>query len=93
MPRMNKVGTTATTIDNYNGIITVYYHSTPVVTIYPGSVVLNSGGWRTATTKTRMNQAANQFALGFTVTQVKGDWFVDTLDGRIPFTDGMQFEY
>lgn len=56
-------------------------------------VILNSGGWRTVTTKTRMNQAANQFGLGYGVYQRKGEWFVDTPDGQtLEFKDGMMID-
>ena len=48
-------------------------------------VVLNSGGWRTNTTKLRMIQFANQFALNYGVFQRGGDWFVQTW---IPGDDG-----
>ena len=55
----------------------VRYHSTRVVTIHPsGDVTLRTGGYRTNTTKCRMNQAANQFSLGFHVYQQDFGWFV-----------------
>ena len=55
----------------------VTYHKTPVVTVDPdGTVTLNSGGWRSATTKTRINQAARQFNLRFSVHQRDFQWFV-----------------
>ena len=39
-------------------------------------VKLNSGGWKTNTTKTAMNNALNQLGLKVEVKQVKGEWFV-----------------
>lgn len=39
-------------------------------------IVLNTGGWRTQTTKNRMNQASNQFKLGYQVRQEGGKWGV-----------------
>lgn len=40
-------------------------------------VTLNTGGWRSNTTKTRMNQFAAQFCHHqYGVYQKKGDWFV-----------------
>jgi hypothetical protein len=43
------------------------------------TVRLNHGGWKTATTKMRMNQFANEFCNGeFAVVQEKGEWFVLT---------------
>jgi len=53
---------------------------------------LNSGGWNTATTKLRMNQAAAQFSLGFHVRQRDGTWYVITTNGKeFVFYDGMEF--
>lgn len=70
------------------------YHSTVVASRIGNEVVLNSGGYRTNTTKLRMNQFSNQFCQGrFTVYQEKGEWFVALLNGaqtsKIPFHDGM----
>ena len=65
----------------------VRYHSTRVVSIHPnGDVTLRTGGWRTNTTKTRMNQAANQFGLKFRVYQQDFDWFVTSIDESCPWT-------
>jgi hypothetical protein len=59
------------------GILNVVYHATHVVRSFPsGKIVLDTGGWRTVTTKARMNQAANQFKLGYSVFQKDFDWFV-----------------
>ena len=91
MAQQHKVGSVHTAIQrSRDGITRIVYHSTSVVEIAPdGSVTLDSGGWRTSTTKTRMNQASNQFALGFQVYAKHGAWFV-SFDGRdLPFSDGM----
>jgi len=80
---------TATTIATQNGVTVVTYHNTKVVQWDTNTITLDSGGWRTVTTKTRMNQASNQFDLKFTVCQTKGNWSV-SFDGKtIPFSDGM----
>jgi hypothetical protein len=73
-------------------MVSVRYHATEVVRVDRGTglVVLNSGGWRTPTTKTRMNQASRQFDLGYLVSQIQGEWRVQLPDGvSIPFEDGM----
>lgn len=90
MAQQHKVGSLHTAVQRDGGIIRVVYHSTAVVEATPEAITLNSGGWRTATTKTRMNQAANQFALGFQVYARKGAWFVGLADGsEVPFADRM----
>lgn len=68
-----------------------FYHSTAVVgvNISNGAIRLDSGGWRTATTKLAMNQASNQDGLGFGVSQRDGDWYVSWEGKELPFEDGM----
>jgi hypothetical protein len=91
MPRMHKIGKTATAVTQTIDTLVVKFHRTNVVhvDITHGRVTLDHGGWPTYTTKARMNQAANQFALGFSVYQLRGAWRVSFTDGRpeLPFTD------
>ena len=79
MARTNLIGKTSTKVTENDGIVSVVYHRTEVVRIVSGIVYLCTGGWFTATTKLRMNQAAEQFGLGFRVHQDKGSWFVRVL--------------
>lgn len=75
-----------------DGSIAVVYHSTTVVAVDPdGRITLDSGGWQTPTTKTRINQAANQWRLRFSVFQEAHKWYVNLNDtGEVlDFTDGM----
>jgi hypothetical protein len=49
-------------------------------------VTLNTGGWRTDTTKMRMNQFSAQFCgNAFRVYQDKGDWFVLVRGNEAPY--------
>lgn len=62
--------------------IGVKLHNTIVVTIHQdGTYTLNSGGWRTVTTKARINQFCP-----VKVGQKKYEWFV----GDEPFYDGIK---
>jgi hypothetical protein len=54
----------------------VTYHSTDVVVFSKEEIVLDTGGWFTVTTKARMNQASNEFGLGYQVYQEKGYWYI-----------------
>lgn len=84
---------TARRIETRADIRCYFYHSTAVVQVYPdGTITLNSGGWRSATTKLAMNQASNQDNLGFQVSQRDFDWFVTWQGTEIPFADGMQLK-
>ena len=87
--RINKVGAHKTAVLVEDGQLTVIYHNTAVVKANFGKIVLNSGGWQTQTTKLRMNQASNEYNLGFEVFQRDYEWFVDFKGETIPFTDEM----
>jgi hypothetical protein len=49
-----------------------------VVSFSADYVILRTGGWNTVTTKARMNQASNQFNLGYCVNQTNFIWYVST---------------
>ncbi len=85
MGRMNKVGKTATKVREENGMTHVRYHNTDVVSFNDSVVILRTDGWKTVTTKARMNQTANEYNLPFSVYQDKGQWMVTVLDTVIPF--------
>lgn len=70
-----------------NGDIAIRLHSTDIVTLAQnhGRYVLNSGGWKTVTTKARMNEFAPSF-----IGSVKGIWYQGRHDmAQIPYFDGM----
>lgn len=81
--RMKDDGTGACTDDLGTDVI---YKGTRVVHVYvSGEIRLDTGGWKTHTTKRRMNQASTQYDLGYRVYQKAGAWFVH-FDGKdIPF--------
>ena len=91
MARNNKISKTATKIRVEAGKTFVRYHATDVVAFDADIITLNSGGWRTATTKSRMNQTANEYNLPFQVFQKKHNWFVTIGSETVEFTDGMTF--
>jgi len=69
-------------------------HSTDVIKVKDGLAVLNSGGWKTVTTKARINQACNEWGLPFGVTQKDFSWTVRMNDGKeVPFADGMEVTF
>lgn len=63
--------------------IALLLHATDIVTWKPnGDTVLDSGGWRTVTTKERMNRV-----IDLIITQKQGRWFM--LNGNVLYQDGM----
>lgn len=89
MSQQFRIGTWATTVAcDSEGVLRVTYHHTPIVTLWPnGKIVLDTGGYRSVTTETRMNQASHEFRLGFTVWQKDSSWYVDVDGHTIPFED------
>lgn len=71
------------------GFTEFYYHNTCIVRSEGSRVTLNSGGWRTATTRRAMNQASNEYHLGFGVYQKNHEWLVDFNGKTVPFYDGI----
>jgi len=77
MGQTGTIGKTATRVYQENGDTCVRYHDTVVVRFNDDKIVLNTGGWKTVTTKARMNQTSNQYDLGFQVSQSNFEWYVD----------------
>lgn len=73
-----------------DGETVIRLHSTDIVRkLIDGSVVLNSGGWKSVTTKDRMNA---QLPDGYRLMQEKGVWYVGrgwNDAARVPYFDGM----
>ena len=76
MAQQHTVGSHKTAVVSIDGVLTVIYHQTPVVRVFEDKIILNTGGYFTPTTKTRMNQASTQYDLGFRVFQKQGTWYV-----------------
>jgi hypothetical protein len=65
-------------------------HFTDVVTYTPNRIILNSGGYKTSTTKERMN---SHFTIG-NIFQKHFQWYVQMKDGNTyPYYDGITFDY
>ena len=98
MAQQEKLGKTATKIkslfcksENEN-VTQVTYHDTVVTEFGSNYIMLSSGGWLTNTTKTRMNQASNQFNLGYKVFQKNFNWFVQYNNKIFPFYEHMELK-
>lgn len=90
MSQQNKLGIGHTTVKTDKaGITTVTFWNTDIVKFNNKTITLTSGGYYTATTKTRMNQASNQFNLGYQVKQENYKWYVYFQDRKFIFNDGM----
>jgi len=52
-----------------------------------GSCILNSGGWKTVTTKDRINR---ELPPGYSLSQDKGEWYIRNGECTVPYFDGMR---
>lgn len=92
MPRMNKLSTYCTTVATAGDLTCVTYHATQIVGFDKRHIVLRTGGWDSVTTRRKMNQAARQFGLGYSVYRKDGTSYVQTPAGKIePLTDEVTF--
>jgi hypothetical protein len=86
--KSRKIGCNTLELEYANGNKAVRYHNTDVITTYPnGDVTLTSGGWRTSTTKERLNSK-------YSVWSDKGIWYIKepATAKVIPFFDGVTFD-
>jgi hypothetical protein len=63
-------------------------HKTEIVKHYPGHTELYTGGWKTVTTKDRINKFSR-----VSISQSKGVWYVTTGFGTVTFSDGMVIDW
>ena len=90
MGQMQRLGKSNTVVLRIGGKTRVILHETEVVKFDTESIWLDSGGWETVTTKARMNQASNEFNLGYGVYQKDYQWYVDFRGETYKFVDGMR---
>lgn len=68
------------------GDVLVILYQTAILTIHPDdSFTVSSGGWRTVTSKQRLNAL---LPAGYRVNQRNFEWFIDTPEGEYDFCDG-----
>ena len=89
MSRVNEVGAEHTAVFTEKGWTKVVYWKTAVVQFNYAYIELRNGGHETQATKARMNQASQQYGLGYEVKQKGHEWFVYYDDQVIKFVDGM----
>ena len=88
MARMDRLSTYCTTIATAGDLTCITYHKTQIVAFDRLYITLRTGGWDSVTTRRKMNQAANQFGLGYRVHRDKGTTYVTLPNGRtVPLGD------
>ena len=87
--QIEKIGNNTYRIDTKDGY-KVRLHDTDVIEYKGNTVILNSGGYRTNTTKDRINKYLPQ---NITLLQKNFEWYVRKNDETVPFTDNMIINY
>lgn len=67
----------------------VFLHGNHIATVGDNFLQLFDGGFRSATTKSRLNALLFAHGSDDEVFQKKGEWFVSTKSGTVKFTTGM----
>ena len=74
--------TNCSTVVLHRTAIAVYDHNTQ-------ALKLNTGGWHSVTTKSRLNAILSELKCGFRVFQKDFDWYLSTNNQTVDFWDGM----
>ncbi len=77
MAQQHTLSKNNTAIFQENDFTCIQLHQTKVVKFNHKYIMLNTGGWETVTTKSRMNQASNEYGLGYRVYSKDFTWYVD----------------
>ena len=82
-----------TEVSNNDGVSTVYLHGNKIAEIGDAFVRVFDGGWRTNTTKSRLNAIINEFCCAYTdgVYQHKFEWFITDNKCIHKFVNGYTF--
>lgn len=88
--KTTKKGAYRDVVVEYKDLTIYYYHQSPVVVkSVEGDLSISSCGYKTSTTKQRINQYLPK---GFRVYQEDFDWYLSTPDGEKDFEDGMKLD-
>jgi len=67
----------------------VMLHGNHIATVGDTWLELYNCGYKTATTKSRLNAILSEHGCGERIHQKDFEWFVSTKEGTVPFTEGM----
>ena len=74
-----KLQNTRVEVIDFPGIesrVNVYLHDNLIFTLFDDKITFSHCGWRTSTTKSRLNILLRSFSDGCYLQQVKGDWYL-----------------
>jgi hypothetical protein len=81
-----------TEVINIEGVSFVYLYSNLIAMIGDTWLELFDGGYQTTTTKSRLNAILSEHGSGEYVYQKNFNWFVSTINGEVPFGNGIKLD-
>ena len=81
-----------TQVVNIEGVSFVYLYSNLIAMVGDTWLELFDGGWKTNTTKARLNSILQEHGTGERVYQKNYEWFISTKDGEVPFGNGIKLD-
>jgi hypothetical protein len=79
-----------TQVINIEGVSFVYLFDNLIATVGDTWLELFDGGYKSVTTKSRLNAILAEHGNGERVYQKNFNWFVSTKDGEVAFNDGIK---
>ncbi|GAC1371019.1 MAG: hypothetical protein NVS3B25_19020 [Hymenobacter sp.] len=71
-------GVKAVKVMQFNGSVTVYHYSAAILTVHQNNdVIIDNGGYETATTKKHINKALEVAGIPAYITQRAFNWYVN----------------
>ena len=78
-----------TEVINIEGVSFVYLYNNLIAMVGDTWLELFDGGYQSNTTKSRLNAILKTHSNGEYVYQKNFNWFVSTINGDVPFNDGI----
>ena len=79
-----------TEVINIEGVSFVYLYNNLIAMVGDTWLELFDGGYQSNTTKSRLNAILQTHSNGEYVYQKNFNWFVSTINGDVPFNDGIK---
>jgi hypothetical protein len=81
-----------TEVINIEGVSFVYLYSNLIAMVGDTWLEIFDGGYQTTTTKSRLNAILSEHGSGEYVYQKNFNWFVSTINGEVPFGNGIKLD-
>ena len=72
---------------------TVFLHGNKIAVVGDDFVQIFDGGYQSNTTKSRLNAILQTHGNGEHIYQKNFNWFVSTINGDVPFNDGIKLNW